>query len=279
MKKESESEMNSNKETELAVLNERAEALDGGHDRLVDDETLALRLYVREWRDIQQNRLAAEQRGLDDIATELHRVEDGTAKVIIRLLKQHPIYPWLKPGLRGVQMARFLSEIGDPRRFPGQRCSKGHYLAAIHGIGDPCPRAIWNIKGEDSQLPQPTLPEGEQVPCPGTLLAPRSLGNGTRSLWHYAGLHTVNGKAPRKTRGKRCDWNLSARTALLMPDVGVAAQIVRHRVDPYREVYDSMKERKLAEGLPPYKAEQIARTRAVKVLVADLLQEWKRLAA
>ena len=250
------------------------------------------------WRDIQQARLAAEQRGLALIATELLKTETRVAEQVRRELRRQPIWPWLSqfPGLRGVHVARLVALIGDPLRFPGQPCTEGHLSPARYAPGDPCPRRS-----------RPDAEDAVAV-CSGTMLEPRS-HTGVRSLWHYLGLHVVEGKLPKKRKGQRVSWNPIGRTVCLQPG-GIAEHIVRQRVPVYRDAYDVAKERLFRErgaaeprdvdgpigslpdvaeigqanaigsvsGLRPIQIEARARTIAVKAFVADLLVEMKRLA-
>jgi hypothetical protein len=62
------------------------------------------------------------------------------------------------------------------------------------------------------------------------------------SLWHYCGLHVVNGKAPKREKGKKIDWNDDARTLAW----NIANSFIRKRTKPYRQVYDSEKKRQLS---------------------------------
>ena len=193
------------------------------------------------WRDIQQARLAAEQRGLTlvrvqhdmllPLVAELRKVEDHYAEEVKRELRRQPIWPWLSqfPGLGGVHVARLVALIGDPHRFPGQPCTEGHIAPARYSAGDPCPRQ--------------SRPDADGVvkACAGTMLEPRP-HTGKRSLWHFLGLHVVDGKSPRKAKGQKADWNPLGRTVCLQPG-GIAEQIVRHRVPVYRDIYDAAKER------------------------------------
>jgi hypothetical protein len=183
------------------------------------------------WRDIQQARLAAEQRGLTTLSESLLKVGTSLAEQVKRELRRQPIWPWLSqfPGLGGVHVARLVALIGDPHRFPGQPCTEGHIAPARFAVGDPCPRRS-----------KPDA-DGAVAACAGTMLEPRR-GTGTRSLWHYLGLHVVNGKSPRKAKLQKADWNPIGRTICLQPG-GIAEQIVRHRVPVYREIYDAAKER------------------------------------
>jgi hypothetical protein len=258
------------------------------------------------WEDAQKTRLALTQRGVDpDLVKAVESVEKRLAARIKKAVAQHPLGPWLAehPGVGGVHTARILAMIGDPWRFPGQRCTNGHYSrpgAALSSIEEVACEVV-TVDG----------------PCGGTMLPPRP-GTGTRSLWHYFGLHVVDGRAPRRTKGQQSDWNTKGKTALLMPG-GIAEQIVRLRVQPWREVYDTTKARLTAErgadgtresvrsvgaeavlvsgshrgatdgaeadagdvggsvtGLRPIQVEGIARKVAAKAFLGDLLAEWKR---
>lgn len=284
----------------------------------IDVATQYLGFVANAWKDIQQSRISAQQRGLDDLAEALKKVEDKAARDVKKALMKHPTWGFLKdlPGLGGCYTAILISRIRDPRRFPGQRCSAGwHTLPAIYEVGTPCP-----------------MTDTEGTFCDGTMTDPRP-GTGTRSIWHYCGLHAVDGRSPRKARGVRCDWDPRARTAVLQPG-GIAEQIVRLKVEPYRtERYEATKERLQRErgveqrnadevspgpalqssgkvdiegaggnsaGLPgtsvaeeaevhtesessrgslrPFQIDAIARKVAAKAFVADLLAYWKSVA-
>jgi len=238
------------------------------------------------YEDIQKARLAAQQRGHAALGDEMKRLEDRTGRQIKRELMAQPVWPWLSqfPGLGGVHVARLVAIIGDPRRFPGQQCSAAHTMPPDLAVGDSCP----------------------VEECTGTMLAPRTT-TGVRSIWHYCGLHVVDGAAPHKRKGQRVDWNPTARTACLMPG-GIAEQIVRLRVPIYRERYDAEKARLTGTraviaieigvvlgpqdgaeadrtsviddtpGLRPIQIEKIARTIAAKAFLGDLLMAMKRVA-
>ena len=153
------------------------------------------------------------------------RLEASLSRGISKELRQTEIWPWLSqfPGLGGVHTARLISIIRDPRRFPGQPCSLGHISPAIHEIGTPCP--IVTLDG----------------PCHGAMVEQRP-HTGVASLWHYCGLHAIDGHSPRKRKGVKVDWNTRAKTCILMPG-GIAEQIVKQRVPVYRNIYDQTKER------------------------------------
>lgn len=264
----------------------------------------SLRLLTSTWEDIQKTRLAAEQRGQSDLAAILKKQEERYGRMIRRELEKHPIWPWLSqfPGLGGVHTARLLGYIGEPRRFPGQRCDKGHYSAPLYDVASVCP--VVTIDG----------------PCDGVMLPPRP-HTGTRSLWHWAGLTP----GARRKKGQQADYNPKVKTLFLMPG-GIAEQIVRLKVPHYRDIYDATKERLQREravdtaesggrfgpipegvfaevaarlgaipiqaagadagdvteppdGLRPFQIDAIARKVAAKAFAGDLLAEWKRVVA
>lgn len=273
-----------------AIVAHPTTTAEGADYRCASDEGFgSLRLLTATWEDIQKTRLAAAQRGQDDLADILKKQEERYSRQIRRELEKQPVWPWLSqfPGLGGVHTARLIGFIGDAPRFPGQRCDKGHYSAPDYAVGTPCP--VTTIDGA----------------CDGVMLPPRTT-TGTRSIWHWAGLSP----GARRKKGQRADFNPIVKTLCLMPG-GIGEQIVRQRVPKYRGIYDTTKERLNREragapsevegdsgplpihtaetadgreidpcgGLRPIQIEGIARKVAVKAFVGDLLAEMKRLAA
>lgn len=252
-----------------------------------------LRSLTEAWEDVQRTRIALAHRGFDRPAAALEAVEEGFGRQIHRELRAQPVWPWLAgyPGLGGVHVARLIALIGDPHRFPGQPCSLGHLVPARYLVGIQCPVLV----GDEA------APER----CAGILAAERQ-GTGTRALWHYLGLHVVDGHLPRRKRGTAATWSTAGRTACLQPG-GIAEQIVRQRVPVYRDLYDATKARiteergvgtgtaidppagaTLLDGagnargidsehglIAPIRVERIARIVAVKAFVGDLLRELK----
>lgn len=311
------------------ALLERGDGREGligeGYDRYVDAVTSDIGTLAANFEDVQKLRKSIRQREIvgqeeppppSTSVQDLVRVEERFARALRKALESHPLWPWLEPlkGLAGPLTARVLACIQDPRRFPGQRCSEGHYLAPNGELGQPCPV---NVSGER---------------CPGIMLAPRP-GTGVRSLWHYAGLHVVDGKLARLRKGQQGSWNVGLRTLTLQPH-GLADQIVLARTPVYRDVYDQkraqleefrtiteddlgdaedggdgpnnvgnaelrfesdgrggvppilkgpgvdvQREREPGSGLRPFQVHAIARTVAAKAFLGDLLIEWKRVAS
>lgn len=169
-------------------------------------------------------------------ATEsLKAIEVSIDKALVRTLRKHALYPWLKGikgGPKGAHLARLIGTIGDPLRFPGRLCEQGHHVAEDStGV---CDRYV----GEKGQT-------REEMTLCGAPVGPVRRGTGTRSVWHYCGLHvSEDGSFPKKRKGQKCSWNPIARGALLMPDAGIAAQMIRHKCEPYyAEVYLAKKEK------------------------------------
>ena len=246
--------------------------------RYIDDHTEVLGQLAAQWQDFQQMRKSAAMRGLDesDVAVLL-AAETHFAKKLKKYLRVHPMWPWLAqhPGTGGVHVARLLARIGDPRRFPGQQCDKGHTWAPSAGL-----RSRLDV----ASCPFVDIETGEV--CPGRVQPPRTT-TGTRALYRYFGLD-----GPRATSASGHRYDRLGKTALLQPD-GIADQIIKHRIQPWRDVYDRTKERIASErgaevppetdrqrgaalpSLRPYEVHERARKVAAKEFLGDLLQEWK----
>lgn len=281
-----------------------AEARGGAPSRYIDEATTRPNILAASFEDIQQGRIRASNRGDEWSAGELRKVENSLSRQLTKTLRGHDLWPFLEPlkGLAGARTARLLAVIGDPRRFPGQPCSNGHYLPPGFPVGAACPVHDL-LPACSSEIDQGNEEQGfdgtdihrefdssvgavevsravagatasELVGgCPGTLLEPRTT-TGVRSVWHYLGLNVVDGQLPRLRRGVQADWNGKGRMIVLGPQ-GIAAQIVMQRTPKYREIYDTTKVRKLPLVERPIQAEKIARTVAAKAFVGDLLVAWK----
>lgn len=190
-----------------------------------DPITAQLGSLSASFEDMQKTRITAEQRGVDWLAADFYRIERKLRRQLQKVLKQHVLWPWLETltGLKGARTARLIALIAEPHKFPGQQCSAGHHHVPLYEVGTPCPVT--------------RLDES----CPGTMLAPRTT-SGTRSLWHYLGLHVVNGRSPRMTKGQQADWHPQGRAFILGPK-GIADAIVLHRTHHFRDIYDQTKER------------------------------------
>ncbi len=93
------------------------------------------------------------------------------------------------------------------------------------------------------------------------------------SFWKYAGLHVVEGKAIRRARGNKVDFN--PRLRVLAYKIGDS--FLKQRTQPYRQIYDDEKSRQLIvlkEEIENTKSGKIhvelrARRKMVKAFLAD----------
>lgn len=65
------------------------------------------------------------------------------------------------------------------------------------------------------------------------------------SLWKYAGLHVIDGQAPKKSKESgQLDWNPKLRTLMFR----IGDSFVKQRTPLYRDIYDNEKKRQLKLG-------------------------------
>ncbi len=101
------------------------------------------------------------------------------------------------------------------------------------------------------------------------------------SLWRYCGLHVVDGKAPRRERGKKIDFNPKMRTLAWK----IGDSFIKQRTMPYRMIYDQEKARQLrliengAPNAPQNRlhADLRARRKMVKIFLAHYWLVGRRL--
>lgn len=114
-------------------------------------------------------------------------------------------------------------------------------------------------------------------------------------LWAYAGLHVIDGKAPKLERGKRANWNSTLRTLCWkLGESFVKAGKGEEWEGQYRALYDSYKARdrakhpeKVDSGRKSRKGKVIwmytdghiharAKRYAVKILLSHLWEYWRK---
>lgn len=216
---------------------------DGGPAYYIDEQTAYLGHLAAAYDDLLKTRRAQQQRGMGWVADGVAELERKVARDLSRELRKHALWPWLSEfkGLGGVHTARVIATIRDPWRFPGLMCERGHYVSATYG-GEACP--VVSLDAGDHER--------------GRCLAPvaRRPHSGTRSVWHYFGVHVVDGGAARKRKGARCDWDPIGRAALLQPD-GLADQIVKHRTPVYRDKYDRKRDQLAPRVVPGSESEAV----------------------
>ena len=93
---------------------------------------------------------------------------------------------------------------------------------------------------------------------------------GLRSLWHYCGLHVVNGEAPKRAKGVKVDWNPRFRT--LMWQIGKS--LIMRKNPRYYPLYVEYK-RAEAEKHPELTKLHI-HNRALRKVQKDFLKDlWR----
>lgn len=97
---------------------------------------------------------------------------------------------------------------------------------------------------------------------------------GPRSLWAYAGLHVVDGKAPKRKKGEKSNWNPTLRMACWK--LGTA--FVRATNGLGRQLYDEYKAYYTAKDNPSLSKGQIdnrARRKVVKDFLRCMWAAWR----
>jgi len=209
-----------------------------GLSRYRDPVTQSLGLLASTWESADKSWQQAEKRArvappgsptalfLATYREECRTLRDAIGERLAKTLRQHALYPWLTAHRgcpKAVHTARVIAMVKDPLLFPGRQCPAGHYSPADH---------------EGMCLEQVQVGEGKAakwVTCNAEVEAVRR-GTGTRALWHYLGLHVVDGALPKRAKGQQADWSTKGRTACLMPD-GIADMIIRQKVEPWYGVY------------------------------------------
>jgi hypothetical protein len=242
--------------------------------RYIDPETELLGQLAATWQDFAQTRKAAAQRQMPEVVVDrFQTMETWLGEQLKKALRQHPLWPWLSqfPGLGGVHTARLIARIGDPRRFPGQQCDRGHTFTPRDAVSPTSTMAC----------PFVDMATGEV--CPGRVLDPI----GRTAVLQPDGIAEaiVRNRVPiYRERYDREKTRLTAERG-----VEVASEI-DHPHGPRSSEVDAESERAAGGveadvaavsvpslGLRPFQLDALARKIAVKAFVGDLLAEWKRL--
>jgi hypothetical protein len=219
--------------------------------RFRDPYTAALGILASEWDSQHHAYQAATLRAghvpqadlravIEQSAAGAEAIRDAIGKRMSATLRKHPLYSWMvahRGFPKAVHTARLLAAIGDPLRFPGRVCSnpKGSHHLPSDWTGAECPIPVYgdgNGRGE----------RGDAKPC-GAVVGDVRRGTGVRSVWHYCGMHVgPDGRWPMQRKGVQGTWLPRVR-GLLMQEGGIAEQLIRQRVEPWRGIYNQAKER------------------------------------
>jgi len=97
---------------------------------------------------------------------------------------------------------------------------------------------------------------------------------GPRSLWAYAGLHVVDGKAPKRAKGVKSNWNPTLRTTCWK----LGGQFVKAKTSLGRQLYDGYKGYYIEKDNPSLSKGQIdnrARRKVVKAFLRCMWAAWR----
>lgn len=126
--------------------------------------------------------------------------------------------------------ARMYEEVQRHRKAQAQRGMDPLSVEMLKGLEDRESAKLTKMLREHALWPWlsqfPGLGGVHVATVVGMMREPRRFAY-PKKLFAYMGLHVVNGKLPRRMKNQRCNWSTRMRTACLMPDAGIAAQIVR----------------------------------------------------
>lgn len=213
--------------------------------------------------DIQKTRVATGNR-LDsmyeidkNIMKTLETLEDYISKEIKNEVHEHPIWNyWLKDvkGIGEIFSAQLISLIYGQVHTPECQEKRDAYYSKKE-------------KGEGKRA------EKYECECPVVGIGRFPM---VSSLWKYAGLHVVNGKAPKRKKGEKVTWNPRLRSVCY--NIGKSFVMVG-KGGPYRAHYDEMKAEEFEKHPEITKghADARARRKAVKLFLSHLFAKWYEL--
>lgn len=236
-----------------------------------------LKRYTANYWDIQKVRIAVFNRQGElaedaDIVRTLKTLEEGLAKKIKKEVPEHPIWDkWLKHvgGIGLILAAQLICLITGQVHTPECQVKRdAYYSKKKRGEGK---RGVREDDKED-------YPKGCPYICDCPLVGIERFGS-VSSLWKYAGMDVVNGKAPRRKKGEKISWN--PRLRALCYNIGKS--FVMNIKGPYRKHYDRFKALEQAKNLERSKGlskghiDARARRKTVKLFLAHLFDQWYRL--
>ncbi len=193
-----------------------------------DEITAEIGLDARWFDRTISFRRGMQTAGVNSAFVEVMKKLEARLKYkVSKAMREHVLWPWLEPlkGLAGASTGLLLAYIAHPWRFPGQRCgaAEPHYHTPRFAPGAPCPVVV----DKDGGI------------C-GAPLEPPRMTTGVSSFHHYCGQH---GAGVRKRKGIKADWNTRLRAIIDAPEIGLRAQIIRHKTPDYYEIYQQEKAR------------------------------------
>jgi hypothetical protein len=210
--------------------------------------------------DIQKTRVATGNR-LDvlhevdkNILASLKTLEDYIAKEIKKEVHEQAIWNyWLKSvkGVGEIFSAQLISLIYGQVHTSECQVKRDAYYSK-------------KDKGEEKRA------QTYECDCPVTGMERFPM---VSSLWKYAGMHVVDGKAPKRKKGEKITWNPRFRSVCY--NIGKSFVMVG-KGGPYRAYYDKVKAED-TEKHPDLRKGHLdarARRKTVKLFLSHLFAKW-----
>jgi len=91
-------------------------------------------------------------------------------------------------------------------------------------------------------------------------------------LWAYAGLHVIDGKAAKRAKGQKSNWNTKLKTLCWL----VGESFVKQKNSKYRDLYDQLRAFYNEKYPKESKGHQyaMAKRKVVKIFLVHLWSEW-----
>lgn len=166
-------------------------------------------------------------------------MEDKLSKEIKDIASSHPAWPWLK-NVKGCGEESTMKLIGLIEKMRGRKeITKKEYERLKKSKEA-------EVFKKDGRYYKYTDEYGFEV------------FSTVSKLWKYLGLHTVNGKAPKREKGKKVDWNQKARSLCWR----IATNLIRAKgvyYEYYKEKKNAYMERFKGRVVRAKKGQKIAR--------------------
>jgi hypothetical protein len=221
-----------------------------------------LGVLVSLFQDLQKTRIASANRARTIEDPDLHlligqvrMLEKDVIRDVRKEVRNHPLWDfWLKniPGVGEVLAGQLIHSIR------GQ----------VHTVECQQRRAAYFSKKEPGEKRPRTfmcdcqMKEIERFP-------------NVSSLWKYAGLHVVSGRAPKPKRGEKIDYSPKLRTLCW----NIVKSCMMHEDSPYAKWYREFKAEEVRKHpeLRPGHLDLRARRKTAKLFLAHLFNKWYEL--
>jgi len=229
----------------------------------IDPPLSQLSTLMNLYWDLQKTRIAAANRirmiedsgDLSMILGEVEHLEKEIDKRLKKCAQNHPLWSyWLKniTGIGEVLAAQLIHLITGKKHTAECMEKREEYFS----------------KKKPGEKRAPKF----ECDCP---IMEIERFHSVSALHKYAGMHVVDGKAPRMRKGQKVNWNPKLRSVCY----NVGKSFVMNRSSPYRPHYDRFKaeEKQKHPELSKGHIDARARRKTVKLFLAHLFDQWYRL--